>query len=447
MARPITGSRIYSLAVATVLMALSLGIENGLLAAGDSLHLPFAIAAEKRLSDEELADKKEGYYVTGIPYLSSDPLNGFGAGAEAQIFSNGKKTDPFFAYTPFRAEYDVTFFYTTKAEKQLQLEVELPYLFNTKWRLHGELGYEVEPNLQYFGIGERSLAVLNNNGRTFSNYNDYVNSQTGNMANYNTYQTEEAIANFILHRSFLEGKIRFFLGMEMARSNYTTPLNANAFVHQDYLNGNIVGYGSNLITAFQPGLIYDTRNLETDPTRGCFAEAIEEWFPAIFGSPYSFNKFLVHYNWYQQLFPKQFKRVVFATRIGMNFVSGNAPFFEYTDVESSEKSIIGLGGPVTLRGYVQNRFMGKVIDFANAELRCRIGQTTILNQHLTFSGVPFFDAGGVWDSFSRLNHLENYRFSEGLGLRIGWNENTTLRFDYAFSPEDQQFFFQFGHTF
>ena len=139
--------------------------------------------------------------------------------------------------------------------------------------------------------------------------------------------------------------------------------------------------------------------------------------------------------------------MVFATRIGMNFVSGNAPFFEYTDVESSEKSIIGLGGPVTLRGYVQNRFMGKVIDFANAELRCRIGQTTILNQHLTFSGVPFFDAGGVWDSFSRLNHLENYRFSEGLGLRIGWNENTTLRFDYAFSPEDQQFFFQFGHTF
>ena len=49
----------------------------------DSLKLPFAIAKEKRLSDDDLKDKKEGVYLTGEPDLSSDPEHGFGAGAEA----------------------------------------------------------------------------------------------------------------------------------------------------------------------------------------------------------------------------------------------------------------------------------------------------------------------------------------------------------------------------
>src|SRR6478609_227632 len=66
--------------------------------------LPFAIADEKKLSEEDLANKKEGVYLTGIPDISSDPVNGFGYGGQASIFFNGKKSDPFFEYTPYRAE-------------------------------------------------------------------------------------------------------------------------------------------------------------------------------------------------------------------------------------------------------------------------------------------------------------------------------------------------------
>src|ERR1700728_1046977 len=72
----------------------------------DSLKLPFEISEEERLSTEDLKNKKEGAYLTGVPDLSSDPVNGFGAGAEAQLFFDGKRTDPFFAYTPYRAEID-----------------------------------------------------------------------------------------------------------------------------------------------------------------------------------------------------------------------------------------------------------------------------------------------------------------------------------------------------
>ena len=54
----------------------------------DSVKLPFGIADEKRLSDEDLKDKKEGAYVTGTPDISSDPVNGFGIGGEGSLFFN-----------------------------------------------------------------------------------------------------------------------------------------------------------------------------------------------------------------------------------------------------------------------------------------------------------------------------------------------------------------------
>src|ERR1700746_3149377 len=63
--------------------------------------LPFAIANEKKLSEEDLANKKEGFSITAIPQLSSDPVNGFGYGAEGFLYYNGKKSDPFFDYTPY----------------------------------------------------------------------------------------------------------------------------------------------------------------------------------------------------------------------------------------------------------------------------------------------------------------------------------------------------------
>lgn len=45
----------------------------------------------KKLEPGELAEKKEGWYVTAIPLLSSDPVRGQGGGIRASLFFNGKK--------------------------------------------------------------------------------------------------------------------------------------------------------------------------------------------------------------------------------------------------------------------------------------------------------------------------------------------------------------------
>ena len=154
--------------------------------------LPFAIAKEKQIGQDELASKKEGITVAAIPDVSSDPINGQGVGAEGSVFFNGKRSDPFFAYTPYRAELKIAAFITNKAQKSFRLGVDIPYIANTKWRLRGEAGYSVDPNQLYFGVTEKSLAPLSytnssNQVVNDASFKEYENSLTGNRAFYNTY--------------------------------------------------------------------------------------------------------------------------------------------------------------------------------------------------------------------------------------------------------------------
>lgn len=420
-----------------------------------SQNLPFAIAKEKRLPDDELAAKKEGLSVTGVPDLSSDPLNGFGAGAEGSLFFNGKKTDPFFAYTPYRARLDVALFITTQSQREAKLTTDIPYIFNTRWRLRGEAAFEVNPNNLYFGVTEESLKPLsyfpgNNPANplvTDASYSNYENNMVGKKAYYNYYTKKEAVLNISMERSFFEGRLRALIGFEIASVNLTTPLNDSSLLHQDAMAHRIAGYGRNVVTFAQAGLIYDTRDLETDPSKGSFAELTNEVSLIALGSQYNFNKTFFHYNLYLPVLPRIVKRMTFAGRIAIGYTQGNAPFYEYQDEWSSEGSIEGLGGGATLRGYKQSRFLARVMEFTNLELRYRFATCKFLKQSLAFSAVPFFDAGGVWNDLSRIGHLENMRYSEGLGLRIAWDVNTILRFDYAFSQEDRQFFFSLGHAF
>lgn len=421
----------------------------------DTIRLPFAIAREKRLSDDDLNNKKEGTYATGVPDLSSDPVNGLGYGGEASVFFNGKRSDPFFAYTAYRTKLDLSLFNTTRSQREIRLKLDVPYIFSSRWRLRVEAGYESNPNLLYFGNTEASLNGLQyypmmDSSRSAVNnasYSDYEkNALINNNRYYNTYTKKEFVLNISAERSYWEGKLRALVGYEIAKINIAT-FNGNALLQNDYKTHKIIGLGSGTVGIFQTGLIYDTRDLETDPGNGTFAEITNELSLKNLGSAYQFNKTFIHFNWYKNLIPAKNKLLVLAARIAGGYTAGAAPFFEYQDQWSSEGSIEGLGGAHTLRGYKQSRFLSRVMTFNNIELRYRFAQTRILNQHLALALVPFADAGGVWDRLSRINRFNNYRANTGVGLRIVWNVNTVMRFDYAFSGEDKQFFFNLSHAF
>ncbi|MGC4022245.1 MAG: DUF5982 domain-containing protein [Cyclobacteriaceae bacterium] len=310
-----------------LLSLLSIGVSAQ--QKSDTTKLPFAIADEKKLSDEDLADKKEGTYITGVPDLSSDPINGFGYGGEGSIIFNGKRSDPFFAYTAYRAELNFVVFNTTRDQREFFLGLDVPYIFNTRWRLRAEGGYEVNPNLLYFGTTAQSLQALHdpsNPSKTYSSYTDYEDQfLQGANKFYNAYNKKEAVLNVNLEHAYLEGRLHALIGYEIAYVDMSA-FSPTALIQQDFNNKKILGLGKNTINIEQVGLIYDTRDLEPDPNQGIYAEITNELSLKALGSAFDFNKTYAHVNYYHKLFPSVFKRLVFASRVGFGHTALDAPF-------------------------------------------------------------------------------------------------------------------------
>ncbi|MEN9400223.1 MAG: hypothetical protein RL632_1326 [Bacteroidota bacterium] len=424
--------------------------------AQDTLTLPFAIAHEKRLPEDELKDKREGTFITGVPDLSSDPVNGFGYGAEGSITFNGKRTNPFFEYTPYQSKLDIVLFNTTRNQREIAMVYDHPYVLQSKWRLRAEAAYEINPNLLYFGTTSKTLQSLSSissfdavGSETLSNQYDQYNAALGDNAYYNQYTKEEYILNVSGEYSLLESRMRLLGGFEYARLNITPSGDGRSRLVEDAAGGKILGLGKSQVSFLQMGLIYDTRDFESDPSNGVFIELTDEWSQKGILSDYNINKLFLQVKGFKRLLPSAFKKLIFAYRGGMGYTFGAAPFFEYQDEWSSEGSIECLGGGNTIRGYKQNRFLDRGIYFLNTEMRIRFFETNLLNQDLSFSAVPLFDMGSVYN----LNHpasafaWNKMRYSEGIGMRIAWNLSTILRFDYAVSREDRQFFFTFEQAF
>jgi len=200
-----------------------------------------------------------------------------------------------------------------------------------------------------------------------------------------------------------------------------------------------------VVSILQQSLIYDTRDFEPDPTRGVYFEIANELSLPAIGSQFLFDKLFLQARVYKKL--PFGPRTVFAARIGAGNIFGdNAPFFEFQDQWSPDGSINALGGARSLRGYVANRFLGRAVAFANAELRVRLGEKVIAGQRFGLNVVPFVDVGTVRDQWAKLN-LDKLRWSYGIGLRLAWNQSTIISFDIGKSDEGQLIFLGIGQPF
>jgi hypothetical protein len=447
--------------------------------------LPFAIANEKRLEDEELAGKKEGVFLTGVPDFSLDPLNGLGFGVEGYVTYDGSPRDPFFAYTPYRSRVSVDAFITTKNQQALEVGFDAPYILDSPWRFRAVAGYANDPNQLYFGTTQQSSLrhlrslyparspFAGRQTQTFDAYEENLATvrpggpgEAAAVADnlYNYFRQRQAILNTSVERSILQSKVRLVAGFEAAYVDVTTydghdvkatdPAtgqtvtvpNGTTRLSEDAAAGKVRGTGHGFVDIVQVGAVYDTRDFEPDPTRGVFAEVTNELSAPPIGSRFAFDKLFVHAKGYQKVFGYAAQRLVVAGRAGLGYTFGSAPFFEYQDEWSTEGSIEGLGGFHTLRGYKQARFLARMMAFSNLELRYRFARFSILGQEFGLMVVPFVDAGGVWNRLNTLT-VDNLRISGGGGFRVAWNQSTIVSFDYGVSEEDHQLFVALGHAF
>lgn len=463
--------------------------------------LPFKIDSSKLLSAERLDSKKEGWFLTGIPKLGFDPIQGFGIGADGELYFNSDREDPFFPWTPYRLKTEASILFTQNGKTGVGLKFDAPYFLNTKWRTRLRFAYADNPNKPYFGIGESNLGTLSyTNPVTGSHtdnmfFDDYTDSlkrvRPGVAVNegedpsafytdrrYNWIHYRKFALDLLAERSFYDGNLRVLGGLGLTDLKYThydflevdgaidengdvvTATNGQTKITQDYLESihgdgtdfwsknNITGYDGGFLLKLKAGFMYDTRDFEPDPSSGSLVEYSIGYSPSWLGSDFNYVR-----NQFQAM---KFLKVlnflpnenVLAGRVMMSTIQGSDVFFrEVFDIWSASQGRIGvMGGEDALRGYKKFRFGGMIYGIANLELRSSLFEINVLKQNLAFSAVPFVDAGRVWDDFSDMS-FKGMLISPGGGIRIAWNQSTVLRFDYSVSREDRQFFFVFGHMF
>lgn len=453
--------------------------------------LPFVISEEKRITGEKLARKKEGFYVTGFPRFAYDPIQGFGLGVDAEIFNNGDRDDPFFAYTPYRQRYQVSLWAAQNGKVAAKFGADVPYIFNTRWRFRSRFSFADNPNKLYFGIGQDQLAPLD--PPFFDDYNDMLSmARPGNPdlgenpdllytdRRYNYIAYRKYALDLILERSYLDGRLRVLGAAGFTLLSYrhydgqvvedaTGPdggdaeaINRITRITEDFNDAqndvpgnswdrfNITGYDGGFSSKVKAGVIYDTRNFEPDPHSGTVLEYGFGGTDPFIGSDFSYTRHMVQWLQFIPLFAYGDKQLesTFAVRNAFSFMQGSDIFFrEIFDVWSASQGRIGLlGGEDNLRGYKKFRFGAPFYGFGSLEWRTQVASFELFKQNWMVSAVPFFDYGRTWDGWSSLK-LDNFRYNGGIGARIHWNQSTIIRLDYAVSAEDRQFFLVFGQMF
>ena len=453
---------------------------------------PFYIHPSKRLSDHELRTKREGTFVTGLPRIGYDPIRGWGFGAEGYLYVNGRRTDPFFAYTPYRLRIAPSFFLYQNGRFSYAMNVDVPYLFNKRWRLRFDIDNFIDPNAQYWGIGYATYGPLRfRDKRTgilhyfrFKEYEENLGlAEKGPDGRYytdlyyNQMVHDEQLYNLALERVFWGGRGRVFIGYEALFTRFRS--HHGRRVKTQTLNGETVeaeqretlfdlqqrdgtwerfrlsGYRPDGKYSFSSiiawAFMYDTRDFEPDPSHGVFLEYSHEVQSPRWGSQFEMNKVMLQAVHFHQLFRWRdgSGRLVLAQLIAWGYIWGpRINFIELYDLSSQAEAggIIILGGARSIRGYREARFVAPVAALINTELRARFYEFRLLAQDWGLGAVAFYDAGRVWEKPEHIGTAD-WRGAPGLGLRLSWNQSTILRWDVGFSREGTQSFFAFQHIF
>lgn len=230
------------------------------------------------------------------------------------------------------------------------------------------------------------------------------------------------------------------------------------------------------ISSIRAGLMYDSRNVENNPTKGIWAEAHLIAAPKWLGTSVEHYKFCATMR---QYIPLGTPKVVFAYRLAYQGFFGDAPWYAmpvYTTM-GPKPDYDGIGGYRTVRGIMLNRVQGLHTGFYNAEIRYRFIDFQLWKQNIAFAVSAFTDGTHVfkgydmtmseakrtelattnpyslalYNEFVKPDQKDGFHGSAGAGLRFIMNENFIVAFEYAkcFNQQDgnNAFYINIGFLF
>lgn len=231
-----------------------------------------------------------------------------------------------------------------------------------------------------------------------------------------------------------------------------------------------------LTSSLRVGLMYDSRNVENNPTKGIWAEAHAIMAPKWLGTTHEHYRYCATFRHYVPLIKE---KLTFAYRLGYQGTFGksapwyNLPFYTNMGIKADND---GFGGYRTVRGLMLNRVQGLDTGFYNLEFRYKFVEFKLWKQNIAFALSAFTDGAHVFRGYdmdftdaakqkiltadpvggtAKLAQYESlynkfvfkrndgFHGSAGLGLRFIMNQNFIVAFEGAqcFNKQDGGFAF------
>ena len=236
---------------------------------------------------------------------------------------------------------------------------------------------------------------------------------------------------------------------------------ADGSLYQLYKDWGILNdTGANqFVSAIKAGLMYDSRNIQNNPTKGIWAEAHAIVAPKWLGS--SMDSYKISAT-FRQYIPLGTDKLVFAYRLAyQGFLGKNTPWYlmPFYSNMGYTRDYDAIGGYRTTRGLMLDRVQGLHTGFYNIELRYRFIDFRLWNQNIAFALSAFTDGAHVFKGFDLTNKTgakqelyqkyintskrDGLHGSAGLGLRFIMNQNFIVAFEGAqcFNKQDGKFAF------
>lgn len=385
---------------------------------------------------------KSGWNFGPLPVVGFDSDLGFQYGLCCDIFNYGNGSN----YPQYDFKINVEASTYTKGSSVLRSYGDFKNLIPD-----GKFFYDVT----YFNAPKFGFYGFNGYAAPFSpEYGEMKSGapfETGTKSGYNFMSRNQFRAIASMQKN-ISGHLNWAAGLAYYNIR-TNALGISDYEGQNTLYDKYVGTGlirenekaGGNVTQLRAGLVYDSRDHDSDPTRGFNIEATLFYSPDLIdGEGYSNMGFTFTGS---QFIPVVSDRLTFAYRLLVQTkLWGDIPYYFTNNINTMffrKMYTEGIGGNASVRGLNRNGVLGDGFGMLNAELRWRAVDFKLINQNWTIALNPFFDAGRILQPY-RLDEQkkctdsslwsgkdDGFHCTAGCGFKLIMNHNMVVSFEAA----------------
>jgi hypothetical protein len=393
------------------------------------LVLSFAVSAQDKV--------KHGFNSVPYPVIGYSDDLGIQYGVNYTFFDYGDGS----IFPNYRHKAVMEFSRYTRGQTGLKLTYQSAYLI-PGIRVSAAMAYNMNPMYHFYGFNGSATPV------------NRMLDRKGGLAYYDIDRKFfRAVTNFqgpiangidwaagINYLSYRIGQLNPKYGYDVTNSLYNSYLESGIIRPDEARGGRVL--------EFNAGLVCDTRNATTIPSKGIWSELYFTVSPDAFRTGHSYTRLSAHFRHYVGIVDND--RLTFAYHLAyQGIISGDPPFYVLQNITSlivNRTVNEGLGNKNTIRGTLYNRFIGKGYVWGNFETRVKLFNFTLPtrlfsleNQSFYIAANPFFDCGAIVSPY-RLDapkgsraYKEATKFhgSYGTGFKLVMNRNFVMSVEVA----------------